>query len=249
MLRNILIALCVMALAAPAFGYETIWDGSPDDPIKLDVSVDPYIQIQWLDTEIHFNEGTGPDTTWDFWADQLANVAYQRCPDDGNKHPPEPFAGDQSYAQQGGRYYESWDAAIIEVISNGDLTMMTQAHGNLKGTLNRPYDEIPTWFTIALCPFMINGTWLDDGVGFPFTPEAGCYVGDAGGGRMHYCVETFPNQHPFPCSQPFLGWWILGPLDPVIEGTIRFFCRIERHGMMDKGDQYRTTINVLFITP
>ena len=72
MFRGILVALCVMGLALPAFGYEIEWELTTHPQIQVILSVDCYIQIYWLDPEIHFNQGTGPDTTWDFWATQLA---------------------------------------------------------------------------------------------------------------------------------------------------------------------------------
>lgn len=250
MFRNTLIALCVMALAVPAFGYEVIWDGNPDGCIQIELQIDCYIQIEWQDIVIVFNDGAGDPLTWDFWAEQLENVGYARCPDNDGKHPPNPWAGSGYYAPNG-LYYESCDGGDIFIRSNNDFHMDVHVNGNLTGTLNAPYGEIPTWFTLCLCPFMMDGTWLDDGYlgGIPFSGgQKGCYVfGGDTGGAMTYCDATYPNQKAFPCAISSTTW-TLG-IDAPAEGTMKFLCRILRHGMMDPGDLYRTVIDVHFATP
>jgi hypothetical protein len=257
MLRNFLIALCVLALTLPAFGYEVRWEGDQSGDITIELQIDCYIQIQWQDVLITFNDGTTLDPvtgTYDFWSTQLMNVAYGLCPDDepwGGKHSPDPWAGGDYYAGPGGRYYESADGAVIYIHSNNDFEMDVHVNGNLTGTLNSPFGQIPTWFTLCLAPFIINGSPLDDGSRIPgvnpYTNEIGCYAdGPPGGGPMTPCPsgKAFPNQHAFPCDPPSQTWTL--DIDAPAQGTMKFLCRIERHGMMDGGDLYTTWIDVDF---
>lgn len=234
-------AVALMMLSIPAFGYEVIWDGAQSDQIKMSLQIDCYIQIQWQDTDILFTD----QPPYDWWSTTLQPVGTQRCPDDDNQHPMYAWAGNQA----GGRFYESDDGAVIYVHSNNTLSMKVHRNGNLTGQKNSPNNKIPTWFTIALCPFMINGAWLS-GHTIPGTSEVGIYASDDNG---DFVMETgtgadHPNQFVFPCT-PASDTYMLGPMDPEVQGTIKFLARIERHGMADPGDQYYTWLDVWFTTP
>jgi hypothetical protein len=240
-MRNLLVLFCVMALAAPIWGYETIWEGAPDNDIEINLQIDCYIQIDWQDCLIEF------DGTSDWWSDQLMGVGYAACPDDGGKFAAEPWAGADYYAGTTGRYYESGDGAVIYVHSNNALSMEVHTNGDLYGTINSASNTIPTWFTVALAPFMIDDVWLTTGT-IPGDGQ-GSYLYDAGG-FFGYDNGTYnyPNQYAFPCD-PASQTLILGSMAPEVQGTIKFLCRIERHGMADPGDHYYTWLDVTFTTP
>jgi hypothetical protein len=229
----------ILALAVPALGYDTTWDGEPDSDICIRLSVDCYIQIIWQDIEIDFGEN-------DFWCTVLADSAYHPCPDDDNQHPGYAWAGDEWYAGPGGRYYESYDGASVFVHSNNDIYVTIHTNGNLKGAENN--GEIPTWFTLALAPFKIGGDVLDDEVGFPLSDEDGCYCDDANEDYdITYCDFTYPHQYCFPCDPASETWRLDLPAET--EGTMKFLARINRHGMADEGDDYSTCLDVTFAEP
>ncbi len=243
-MRKLLAILCVLAFALPIYGYEVIWDGASEADVTIELQIDCYIQIDWQDTDILF------DGSADWWSTQLSGVAYQACPDDGGKNAPEPWAGDQYYAGTNGRYYESGDGATIYVHSNNDLSMNVHTRGDLAGTINSASNTIPTWFTVALAPFMIDDLWLSGTV----PGSDGHYLYDAaptsavfshGNDAVGY---NYPTQYAFPCA-PASHTWTLGPMAPEIQGSIKFLCRIERHGMADPGDHYTTWLDVWFTTP
>lgn len=241
MTRILMAILAVGLLTLPAGAYEVIWDGDADNDLLIDLQVDCYIQIDWQDLAIEF------DGANDWWSTQLTGMAYQACPDDDNKFAADPWAGDQWYAGAGGRYFEAGDGAAIYVHSNNDLSMAVHTNGDLAGTINSAANTIPTWFTVALAPFMIDDVWLTTGA-IPGDGD-GSYLFD-NGGAFGYDDATynFPNQHAFPCD-PASNTWILGSMAPEIQGTIKFLCRINRHGMADPGDHYSTHLDVTFTTP
>jgi hypothetical protein len=189
------------------------------------------------------------DGTADWWSQQLMGVGYTACPDDGGKFAADPWAGAEYYAGLNGRYFESGDGAVIYVHSNNDLSMHVHSNGNLAGTINDPINnEIPTWFTVCLAPFMIDDNWLATGQ-IP-GDGWGSYLYDAGGGFFGYdnAAYNYPNQYAFACD-PASQTWQLGPLAPEIQGTIKFLCRVLRHGLTDPGDHYHTHLDVSFTTP
>jgi hypothetical protein len=239
-MRRLVFLFAVLALAMPSWAYKVIRDGAQEGDIEINLQIDCYIQIQWQDTQIEFSEN-------DFWSTQLTGLAYQACPDDDNQHPMYPWAGDVWYAGAGGRYYESLDGAVIYVHSNNELSMHVHTNGDLSGTINSSANKIPTWFTVALAPFMIDDNWIiyDD---IPLDGQ-GSYLYDAGGVFGYGAPgPKFPNQHCFPC-EPASQSWLLGPMQPEVQGTIKFLCRINRHGMADPGDHYYTWLDVSFTTP
>jgi hypothetical protein len=246
MLRYILAGICVLALAAPAYGYEVIWDGDPDGNIDINLQIDCYIQIIWQDTDINFTD----QPPYDWWSTTLVPVGNQRCPDDGNQHPMYPWAGDAYYAASG-RYYESDDGATIYIHSNNDLTMRVHTNGDLTGTnlpIPTPPNTIPTWFTLALCPFQINSVWIA-GHNIPFCGNPGCYASDTDtDGNMEVCTcPDHPNQFVFPCAPASQDFFL--DLDAETQGTMKFLARIHRNGMADPGDLYYTFLDVHFTTP
>jgi len=244
MLRYLLTALCVLALATPVFGYDVTWDGDPDGCIDISLQIDCYIQIDRQDSEIHFSDGTVVGEE-DWWMPALQPVGTVQCPDDDNQHPMYPWAGDQWYAGPGGRFYESFDGAVIYINSNNDLTMTVITYGNLAGTINSTSNEIPTWITLALCPFMINSAPVT-GHSIPGCGD-GCYVSDSGGGVLVPCFgSNYPNQDVIPLAPP--GTYTLD-MDAHSQGTMKFLSRIERHGMADPGDHYATQVCVNFTSP
>ena len=246
MLRYILTALCVLALATPVFGYDVTWDGDPEGDIDINLQIDCYIQIDRQDSEIHFSDGTVVGEE-DWWMTSLQPVGTVQCPDDDNQHPMYPWAGDQWYAGAGGRFYESYDGATIFIHSNNDLTMTVHTNGDLAGTVNDPLNKIPTWFTLGLCPFMINSAWIT-GHNIPLCGNPGCYASDVDADfAMEVCTgPDHPGQFVFPCAGN--NTYTLD-LDAETQGTLKFLSRIERHGMADPGDHYYTWLDVDFTSP
>ncbi|MGB7061709.1 MAG: hypothetical protein WBF13_05060 [Candidatus Zixiibacteriota bacterium] len=249
MIRKLFVVFCVLALAAPVYGYDVIWDGDPQGDITIELQIDCYIQIDRQDPEIHFTNVS----PFDWWSTTLVPVGTQKCPDNDGKHPMDPWAGDHWYAPTG-LYYESDDGAVIFVRSNNDITMRVHTRGDLYGTVNSSANKIPTWFTLALCPFIINGVTIA-GHTIPGGGCAGCYAhGPAGGGVMGVadaagaCSGTdYPSQHVFPCA-PASQTWALD-MDAPVAGTMKFLCRIHRNGMLDPGDHYYTWLDVDFTSP
>ncbi|MBN2172305.1 MAG: hypothetical protein JW819_13380 [Candidatus Krumholzibacteriota bacterium] len=245
-MKKWLLTILVLAVAAPpAMAYEVVWDGPADGELDINLQVDCYIQIDWQDTAIDF------DGTSDWWSTQLMGLAYQSCPDDGGKFAPDPWAGDAYYAGGNGRYYESGDGAVIFVRSNNDLSMAVHTNGDLYGTVNSASNTIPTWFTVCLCPFWINGVQLS-GHTIPNTTNPGCYLSDINPADFHYeyCEAGmgWPAQQAFACA-PASNTYTLGSMAPYIEGSIKFLARIWRNGLQDPGDQYYTMLDVHFTTP
>ena len=248
MLRILIAIMAVAALAVPAMGYETQWEGDQDGNLDIHLQLDCWIQIQWQNQLIEF-DGLG-----DWYHTSLDHFAYIACPDPEGKFPTDPWAGDAYYCGSDGMYYESADGAVIFVRSNNDLSMMVHTNGDLTGTLNPPYDTLPTWFTVCLSPFQIGGVALVGSV--PTVPETGHYLYDAGGSAFGHANDgagpagwdNWPDQYPFPCA-PASQNWTLGSMPPYVEGTIKFLGRVERHGLADQGDDYHTFLDVHFTTP
>lgn len=246
MLRILIAMVTVAALAVPAMGYEVILVGDWDGIIDINLQIDCYIQIDRQDSDIAFTD-LAP---FDWWSTQLTGLAYARCADDDNQHPMYAWAGDQWYAGAGGRFYESDDGGVIYVRSNNDLTMNVHTNGDLSGIINDPLNKIPTWFTVALCPFVINDVALS-GHTVPFCGHPGCYLSDWNGDFAFEMCDggyDFPNQWVFPC-EPASQTYTTGTMAPSVYGTIKFLGRIERHGMADAGDHYYTHLDVNFTSP
>jgi len=242
MLRVIVAIMAVVALAVPAAAYETTWDGDAAGDITIYLTLDCYIQIEWQDTDIVFDGVSG------WFCDQLEDVAYAACPDGDGKFPTDPWAGSSYYAS-GGLFYESADGAVIFIRSNNPLSMSVTTNGDLYFEEEGCESYIPTWFTMCAAPFMVDGVWT--GVGDIPGDGWGTYLNETGAGVLGYNdpVEgKHPNQTAFPCAPPANNW-VLGPLCPGIEGTLKFLGRIHRHGMEDMGGNYTTVLNVLFTSP
>ena len=246
MLRVLMATVAVMALVVPAAAYYIVWDGTANGDFTIELQIDCYIQIDRQDSEIHFTD----QSPFDWWSTQLQGLVLTRCPDDDSQHPMYAWAGDQWYAGAGGRFYESDDGAVIYVASNNELTMNVTTHGDLTGTINGPpFATIPTWFTLAFCPFTIGGTAVSGHTVY-FCGHPGCYLSDGDGDFVFdICDPTYdgPNQYPFPCAGS--NTWTTGIMAPQIYGTMKFLARIERHGMADPGDHYQTYVDVNFTSP
>ncbi len=244
MLRILIAIMAVAALAVSAAAYTTTWDGSPTGDITIYLGLNCYVQVEWQDTDIVFNE------VGDWYCTQLEGVGYSACPDPDGKDPTNPWAGGGYYTSDLGMYYESADGAVIFVRSNNPLSMKVTANGNLHAVDPDCGDcYIPTWFTVAAAPFMVDGTWT--GVGNIPGDGWGTYLDEEAAGTFGYNDGTYgiyPMQKAFPCS-PALGNWTLGPLCPGVEGTLKFLARIHRNGMEDPGGDYTTVLNVLFSSP
>ena len=246
MLRILIAIMAVAALAVPAMGYEVILVGEWDGMININLQIDCYIQIDRQSSDIAFTD----QTPYDYWSTQLTGLAYGDCPDDDAQHPMYPWAGDQWYAGAGGRYYESRAGGVIYVRSNNDLTMNVTTHGDLYGTVHGPFNTIPTWFTIAMCPFVIDDNPVS-GHTVPFCYNPGCYLSDGNGDFVFEMCDVgydFPNQWAFSC-EPSGTVYTTGTMNPAVYGTIKFLGRIERHGMADPGDHYYTYLDVNFTSP
>ena len=250
MLRVLIAMMAVAALAVPAAAYETSWDfpsgGTQNENIDIYLTLDCWIQIDWQDTEIYF------DGDNDYWSTQLESLAYAPCPDDApGKNAQDPWGGADYYTGGAGRYYESFDGAVIFVRSNNPLSMMVHTNGDLLSTDPLCGDcTIPTWFTVALCPFWVEGVQLDAGL-IPISGgQPGVYLFDDAG-EFGYDDTVpgyfFPYQKAFAC-EPASQEWTLGPLCPYVEGTIKFLARVLRHGLEDAGGDYHTFLDVHFST-
>ncbi len=243
-MRKLAVLLVSLLFVLPLMGYEQIWDGNSEGDIEINLQVDCYIQITWQDTEIDFTD----QSPYDYWSTQLMGLGYSACPDDDNKHPMDPWAGDQWYTGGNGRYYESHDGAVIYVHTNNELTMSVQTNGDLTGQVHPAANNtIPTYFTVALAPFMIDDVWLTTGT-IPGGGQ-GSYLYESGLGVFGYNNPSYnyPDQYAFPCAPA--SQWQLGPMMPETQGTIKFLCRIHRNGMADPGDHYYTSLNVMFTSP
>lgn len=252
MLRILIATMAVVALAVPAMGYDTQWDGLPDGNLEIHLQLDCYIQIDWQDQLIEFDGVSG------WYSPVLANAAYIACADPQGKFPTDPWAGDAYYCGGAGMYYESADGAVIFVRSNNDLSMRVHTNGDLTGTWpGNPNTTLPTWFTVCLAPFQIGGVALVGSVPFA-PPPGGHYLFEASsppGGTFGHAddgmgpgYDNWPDQYPFPCA-PASQEWTLGSMSPYIQGTIKFLGRVHRHGLADPGDDYWTFLDVHFTTP
>jgi len=225
MLRITFLCLAVLGLAMPALAYDINADIQGTGPVVINATIEGYVQVIYEDVLITFDE------TDDWWSTTLTGAAYAACPDDEGKFPEDPWAGDSYY---GTRYYESGDGATIYVNSNMALSMTVTTDGDLD---NGEGGTIPTYFTCALAPFQIGGTALSGNV----PGSSGHYLYEDSGDFAH--GDVFPNQGAFTCAG---GSWTLGPMDPQVEGTIKFLARIERNGMQDMAGDYTTDFDVTF---
>lgn len=244
MLRTLLAIVAIAAVVVPAMAYEETWDGAPDGDLTVYLELDCYVQIEWQDTDIVFDEAG------DWWCATREGVGYSACPDPEGKYPTDPWAGDSYYAGAAGMYYESADGAVIFIRSNNPLTMDVHVNGNLHSTNPDCGDcYIPTWFTLAAAPFMVEGVWTGvgnipgDGWGTYIHEDAPPDPGVLGYNDAFYGI--WPNQKAFPCD-PASNNWVLGPLCPGLQGTLKFLARINRHGMVDPGGDYTTWLDVQF---
>jgi len=241
-MRKALVFLMVLLVATAAWSYEVVWDITGDNPqlVTINLQINCYIQVEWQDTAIEFDEaGWGAA---DYWSTQLMGLGYSPGADDDNQWAGSPWAGDDWYAGTTGRFFESGDNAHVFVHSNNEFWMDVTVNGDLYGTINSASNTIPTWFTCALCPFIMGGVQLMGNV--PIGGN-GHYLTDAGGGFFGH-GDTYPNQQAFPCATA--ATWRLN-FTPEAEGTIAFLARVERHGMADPGDHYYTDFLVTFGEP
>lgn len=251
MLRKSLVILIALAFVSPAMAYEVIWNGDSTGVITIEFQLDCWIQIDWQDPVIEF------DGNNDYYCSSLWGTGYSFPLDPGGQGSTFPWAGDQYYCGAAGMYYESFDGAYIYVHSNNNLQMWFHVNGDLAGTINSSLNTIPTWITCCLAPFVVDDTVCTGTV--PMTGQIGQYcwdpVGDPtiapGPTFMHDADPVgynYPSQYPFPCVHDCHSW--LGPVwAPEVYGTIGFLARIHRHGMLDPGDQYSTTVDVHFLSP
>jgi len=245
MLCTVTFALLVLILAFPVWGYETIWEGDPENDIEINLQIDSSIPIIWQTTAMAFGQVT------DWWYPQLMGIAGQPCPSPDGCYPGDPWAGDPSGpAGADGYYYEEGVGAWIYIHSNNTISMWVTTNGDLEGQINSSDNHIPTWFTVCLCPFMIDDQWLTTGIVPGSGGQYGSFLYEASSGIFGYDNSAYnhPNQWAFPCD-PELQTWQLGPMQPETQGTIMFHCRIVRHGMADPGDNYYTWLDVSFTTP
>lgn len=241
-MRYFLAALVSLALVTAAWSYSESWDfpsgGTVSENITITLELPCWIQINWQDYTVEF------DGVTDYWCYDLMGTMYSlpaTYPD--GKGCLDPWAGATTPV-----YYESFDGATIYVHANNQLIMDVHTNGNLHGTCvfpNCPEDHwIPTWFTVALCPFMIDDVWLQGTV--PFCGNPGHYLFDDGYPDFGH-GDVYPAQTAFPCD-PESNTWILGPMNPEVQGTIKFLARILRSGLVDAGDDYYTWLDVTFST-
>lgn len=252
-MRYFLAILMSLALVSIAWSYSTCWHfpsgGDETEEICIILDLPCWIQIDWQDCTIEF------DGVNDYWCYDLMGTGYYvpgTDPYPEGKGCLDPWAGADYYAPNG-IYFESYDGADIYVHANNQLIMTVHTNGDLYGTCvfpNCPEDHwIPTWFTVALCPFMIDDVWLTTGT-IPFSGgQQGCYLGPGTAWDFLYdnAAYNYPNQHAFQCN-PVSQTWTLGPLNPEVQGTIKFLARIWRRGLVDAGDDYRTCLDVAFST-
>ncbi len=243
MLRIIVTIMAIAALTLSAAAYTTVWDGDAAGDITIYLGLDCYVQIQWQDIDIIFNDGT------DYFCPQLEDIGYSACPDGDGKGPLNPWAGSGYYTGDAGMYYESADGAVIFFRSNNPLSMEVDSNGDLHAVDPDCGDcYIPTWFTMCAAPLMVEGEWV--GVGTIPGDGWGTYLHEDSPGVLGYNNiphGLYPTQEAFACEPA--NHWVLGPLCPGVEGTMKFLARIHRNGLADAGGDYTTVLNVLFTSP
>lgn len=249
MSRLIFVMVAVAALTVSAGAYPTQWDGEPDGDLTITLGLGCYIQIQWQDTDMVFDYDG--DSAEDYYCNELTGTAYLHCPDPDGKTPSDAWAGSEYYCGTDGMYYMTNDGAVIFVRSNNPLSMAVHTNGNLHyygETCGDVY--IPTWFTMCAAPFMVEGSWFDDGEVPESGGQWGSYLFEESIGVIGDSDPTqfFPNEYAFPC-EPASQTWTWGPLCPGVEGTVKWLARIQRFGMLDEGGDYATHVDVTFSSP
>ncbi len=244
MLRVIVAIMAVVALTLSAAAYDTVWDGSPSGDITIDLMLNCYVQIEWQDVDIVFDDNA------DWYCAQLEGLGYSACPDPDGKGPLNPWAGGGYYTSNMGMYYESFDGAVIFFRSNNPLSMDVTVNGDLHAVDPDCGDcYIPTWLTMCAAPLMVEDVWT--GVGTIPNDGWGTYLHLDSPGVLGYndpVYGVYPMQQAIPCEPPATHY-VLGPLCPGVEGTMKFLARIHRNGMLDAGGDYSTVVNVLFTSP
>jgi len=241
MLRKLLLALSVLAIAVPLMAYPTTWDGAASGDILWNLTVPGYIQINWQEQNIAFLEDGS-----DWYADQLEGVAYDPIAGEGDgQQAMWAWAGDDWYAGATGKFYETAQGGQINLHSNCALTMTVTPQGLLTGDVHG--ETLPSWYTAALgTDFILDDVVLDGTLGtggngqYLFDLSPGLFGHDEDGGGQNY-----PTQHPFPFDD---GARSLS-MDPEIQGTVKFLGRVHRHGMADRADDYKTKLEVAFTSP
>jgi hypothetical protein len=233
MLRNALLALIVMVVAAPAFAVTWDVSGPCSQPITMSLTIPGYVQIIHQDCNITWDSNYPPNNL-DFIRALAGGVRGQYLA----LGPTDKPAMD-AWAQA---YYESRDGALIYMNTNTNVTMTVTPGGNLTDgthTLN-------TWYTLAAAPFVLGGVALNDGI-LPLDGP-GSYAADdaAPVGFMELGGTAFwPNQYPFAMAG---GQEVLSIPAPA-NGTLKWLGRVERNGLNDVAGAYAATITVGFTAP
>jgi hypothetical protein len=251
MLRNILIASCVLALAASTSAFEDI-QGNDEITFKLDIPTDTKIWYTGDGLDIVFSGSVGTD--------------YYRSTDDGliGQYLPTDASSGASEDFQACGYFESSDGAAIWMQSNADLTGSITTSGDLDDGYG---NTLPTWFTILVQGFE-KSLHIPDPEGFRLGNAPGGYVADGvipGVGQGGYGGDgdligedvtgpvtpfSFGNQAVYPNQDAFQMATNNGStfdLDaPIGPGKMKFVGRCLRNGTHDVAGPYSATMMITF---
>lgn len=251
MFRNMLIALCLVALATPLWAVE-------EDVFTITLVIPTAIDVNWQETEIDFSSADGSDPgNADYYrpfsADSVRGVYDLLCagpstwPNTCDKASTDPFANG---------WYESRDAAWVWFQANADAKMQVAASGNLKNTTTA--HELPTWYTIAGSGYD-DGFWMGSGWqnagNIPFdgpgvyampTHATPTMKFDDAAGASYF----FPWQFPFTTGPDGSGTTETMNLPGTTSGNILWHARVERNSdwpeTMDDAGTYTSTLTVTF---
>ncbi len=230
-MRKALVILVALMIAAPAMATTT-WDiqgGGASEGIDVTLDIDGYIQIIWQDLNIAFSGGN--DWQWNGPNVRGDEYFWNTVPVD------DPWTED---------YYESGDAGYVYVKSNTTFHMVSDPDHNLEQTIEGHTYELPTWFTLCACPFILNGETLDDGVVPGSGGQHGSYAADEDAdGTMELGGTAFwGNQYCFPFEGPVDSWTL--NLPGASQGTLLYHARVDRNGITDAAGSYSATLTVSF---
>jgi hypothetical protein len=257
MLRSLVAALCVLALAG-AVAAAPIGDQQGNSTITVQLTIAKYSQVWYQDDSYGIAGGGEPDIVFSStagvdWYNTALSGAY-------GTHTQ---AATEAYACG---YFESADGATIWIKANCDLSGNVATSGDLTSGSN----TIPTWYTIAVtgwddCQgihdpngFRLgnsgSGTgWVNEGTP-PGASSPGGYAGDGDGFFSDIGAAVtpvifggcafYPNQDCFQMANTSGSTFDLDA--PVGPGTMQFLARCLRSGVHDVAGAYTATITPTF---
>lgn len=264
MLRKILAALIVLALAVPVAATPDI---DPPDSILVQLTIGEYAQVWFQDD--NWGHSAPGERDLDIVFSGAEGTDYYRLTSDGLIGEYDPTTSTSGTAEDGWSmgYFESRDGATIWIQSNVDLDGYVCPQGDLE-ELGGGH-TLPSWYTVAVTGYdhgtgmpdpngfrlgnALGGSgWVSDGI-LPFA-SAGGYAGDgdATGNEVLLVpagIFSFGNQGFWPDQDAFAMASACGMFDfdaPVGPGTIKFLGRVHRNGVADPAGIYTSYINIGF---